>query len=102
MLERTAVEQQRRALDAERDGELVHQPARDADVVVLGALGRPGKLHRIVEGGCAAAEGPGDRQLQRGRGGQAGTGRQIVGEHATEPADTGAPASARDQAVPAT
>ena len=71
---------------AERHGELVHQPALDADVGVLGPLRRLGQGHRVRCRPVAAGQRPGRRELEGGRRRQAGARRQVGGEQATEAA----------------
>ena len=86
---------------AERRGELIHQPARHADVLVLGALSDAGERHPI------------DRRLGAARNASADASSSAAELASPDPCGrsdsstprkprTGRPASAIDQAVPAT
>ena len=72
---------------AERGRELVHQPALDADVAVLGALGQLRERHPVERRQRAPDQRERRRELERGRARQARALRQVRREDAAEPAD---------------
>ena len=105
MLERAAVEEQGAPLLAERGRELVHQPAVDADVAVLGPLGRLRERHPVERRQRAPDERERRRELERCRARQARALRQVRREDAAEPAGRDAgirerPGHARDVVDP--
>ena len=66
-LERPAIEQDSGAGHAARLGELVHQAALDADIVVLRALAEAGQRQRIDIAGDVVEHRPGRGELDGGR-----------------------------------
>ena len=86
MLERPTVQEDGRAGDAARRGELIHQAAHDSDVAVLGPLGDPGQVERVDPRTVRPGQGPGRGQLERGRRRQARRDRDRARQHTVEPA----------------
>ena len=85
VLERRAVEQDRRARVAEHARRLVEDPARDADRAQLGALARERELERLELEVRDRAEGERDPDLERGGGREPGPGRQVRVDGGDEP-----------------
>ena len=85
-LEGAAIQEQRRVLAAGGAGKLVHDPAVDADVVALGALGQ-GRQSRSGHQAPVADQGHGGGQLQRRRRAEAGPIWDRGIDHAVEATD---------------
>ena len=79
-----AIEEERRAGDPMRRGELIHEPGSHPDVAVLRTLADAGQRQRVHLRPRRPGEGPGRGQLQRGGRREAGALRQVGRQDARE------------------